>query len=607
MPPAYAPLAGPPATRDTNAATPPLPPGCIMPHRPLPPPPTLLTLPDAVVVNVLEQLDPGHGAHVACARGGSAVHLLAAAHPRFDRLRRHDVVTRLDPRHGAPPEEVQRLLVRHPRARVLVLREPDMRRLPLYGAARLRELYVGADEYRPHTGGLQVYDVRGLLGACPNLEVLALQGEASRYFDDGDVQALVAVSSRTLRVLKIIVPAKFGDRPLTDVGGIQLQALRKLQELDLTRCTGVGGDTFDAIATLPVLEKLTLRGTNFSDVDAPRTLPRMVALLNLKVSLCVGLGVGLWDVLPPALRMLDVDISRVLRNDTFFGSSSTRALHTLNNWEVQSDFQLRDWSPLAIGFNGLRILDLKLCVNMRDNGAETALRSMPHLEHLVLAYCRNLGRITFDAIATLSALTRLNLIGTSFSDADAARILPQMLKLRILFVQNCNGITSSLWDSLPPQLEGVNASSQVWKDSACGENGAKKLRYFLYLDHTGIAKSWSALASGFSELRLLSVNATSLGDDGVGDALTAMPKLQTLIMFGCRGVGDETAFSIVRHQELRAVDLRRTSVGPTGAHALRRWENALWPGQRNVYLTDEVSIDREIRWEMDLSRALLRD
>lgn len=100
---------------------------------------------------------------------------------------------------------------------------------------------------------------------------------------------------------------------------------------------------------------------------------------------------------------------------------------------------------------------------------------------------------------------------------------------------------------------------------------------------------WDAFAHKFCELRVLHVSCWAIEDEGVSDALGALPLLEVLGMWGCSLAGDKTAFAVTRHPALRVVDLRLSSVGPAGKLALRRWKRVYRHGYRKAYLKEATT------------------
>lgn len=382
--------------------------------------PNLVSLPDDVLIHILLCASPPAG--VIGWRQGADARALAAAHPRLDRLFRRDVVAKLEAgKYRSPvsvqpvdPDGVQRMLRRYPRVRALSLALPNFAEIPSYTSVKLRALQVHSGE-AVRAEGVAV-QLTKLLSRCSDLVELSLVGTGHPLVGDEEVAAIAASAPPTLstlsnlRVLSLACCAP----DLTDIGGVQLGRLHELRELDLTGCRSLRGLTFDALATLPVLSKLSLSGTYFSNVDAARSLPQMMALLELDVSRCPVTRFGLWNALPPALTVLRT------KNTRFFeGAGGNRGgCGTLRELDAANQYGgFLNWAQLAFDLTcELRVLALSNCTSLGDGGVDDALRAMPHLESLDLRGTR-VGNETAFAVSRHLALRDVRLEYTEVGSA----------------------------------------------------------------------------------------------------------------------------------------------------------------------------------------------
>lgn len=186
---------------------------------------------------------------------------------------------------------------------------------------------------------------------------------------------------------------------------------------------------------------------------------------------------------------------------------------------------------------GLRVLHLQ----HRDlfDTACAKLGELPALQELHLSDCKIISGTTFDAMAMLPSLSKLCLAGTSFADADAARIFPQMHALRDLRVNYCHAISAKLLHVLPPSLTILNASgTAIFEGDAGGDSGHETLRE-LHVSGPGrfMIKDLAALAYGFGKIRVLNFgHSRTLKDTCVRDAFKGMPLLEVLMLSGCPAI-----------------------------------------------------------------------
>lgn len=187
--------------------------------------------------------------------------------------------------------------------------------------------------------------------------------------------------------------------------------------------------------------------------------PQMHSLGDLDVSDCRAISARMWHALLPALTVLHAHGTSILANDAGDNTchKSPRELRELRLQNPRHR-SLANWTSLGYDFGRLRVLDRGKSFELGDAFVSEALHGMPLLEELSLGSCRLVGSRTFDALSTLPALTKLDLSGTSFSDADAARTIPQLRTLRHLEVSFCGAVGAGLWETLPPALSVLRAN-----------------------------------------------------------------------------------------------------------------------------------------------------
>lgn len=84
-------------------------------------------------------------------------------------------------------------------------------------------------------------------------------------------------------------------------------------------------------------------------------------------------------------------------------------------------------------------------------------------------------------------------------------------------------------------------------------------------------ESWRALSIGIGELRKLHMFfSESLGDDGVEDALEAVPHLEELHLGGGAFAGNRTAAEIAQHRRFSRIWIVQTATDDAGSDELRR-------------------------------------
>lgn len=368
--------------------------------------PCLLSLPDDAIVLVFANFD-GSAKLATFAPPCDATNL-AAAHPRFDRLRRFAVVKTLQihadwrnkEEEGSVAAGVRRLLRRYPRVEKLEIDFQSLRgdkaapiRLEAFVSAQLRVVQV-------QHARLSWRNVDGLLRACPALEDLGLtrcpwarkQKKAKEKLDDAEVDAW----SR-LQVLRLKESSKIWRRLASNPTLLKRLTLR---QLDLSNCWELRRAEFDACAMLSTMTQLSLKQSAFSTADAARILPLLSSLRELDVSGCKAISSALLAALPPTLIVLrasntnlfeDADGNRVT---TFCGGAECNLseLHVDNSG-------LRTWQALSRGFGKLRWLSVAHSVYLVDERVEEALAAMPQLEKLRLTHCLEIGDRTMTAIS----------------------------------------------------------------------------------------------------------------------------------------------------------------------------------------------------------------
>lgn len=387
--------------------------------------PSPASFPSDVLLNVYARLGPHPGvAGTWCGRDARA---FAAAHPRLDRLYRFAVITCLEARDDPEPEGVQRMLRRHPRVRVLTLSLTTLSGLASYASPQLRvfEVKYFGTELSLDCVPVQLkvrQGVETLLSSCHGLAEFSVRSpfllRAGRdVVRDEILTAIVAAAPPALRVLSLGGIASC----LTDTSGMQLGMLHELRELDLRFCTNVGSATFDAVATLPSLTKLTLAGTSISDAHTTRALPQMLSLRHLDVSECRAIGTGLWNALPPALTVLWARESMIFEGVAGSSIGGCRTLRELRAGGIGCG--INDWAQLAnFEFGDLRKLQLWWCGFLGDDGLGDALYAMPHLEALNMHDCSPLSDEAVVAIAQHPTLRYVDLRRTAVG-RDGTRTL----------------------------------------------------------------------------------------------------------------------------------------------------------------------------------------
>lgn len=353
---------------------------------------------------------------------------LAAVHPRFARLHRRAVVTRLEVTAdcGSTPKEdilahrVQRELRRHPRAERLYVGLPRCsRRSPL----RI-ELFVGAQLRAVEVKDARLHwdSVRSLLRACPRLVELAMI-RCGWTPERGERKKLDGVELETwsrLRVLRLWDSSTV----LVDlVSNFALFELHALRELDLSGSKRLERSLFDACASLSKVTTLSLRATSFSSADAARILPRLPALRELVVSQCQGITSALWDVLPPTLEVLRASGSWLFRGANRGGVAGRCGGAGSNLRVLDADFScLETWEPLRCGFGELEELYLAYSEDLTDELAAEALAAMPRLEKLNLHGCPRVGDRAAAAIARHPKLSVVWVELTAIGDAGIVEL-----------------------------------------------------------------------------------------------------------------------------------------------------------------------------------------
>ncbi len=340
------------------------------------------------------------------------------------------------------------------------------------------------------------------IAKLPQLRSLNLTAAFSlpdgRTSKQAPIQTLTTL--RTLEELVLSDVTKISDAQVLKLSG----ALVKLKALDFSYCAAITNKSCEAIAKLPCLQTLKLHRCRDLTDTSLKALSSVATLTELDVTFIQVTDEGMKHVAKLTnLKVLDVSCCRSLTDDGIV------ALAPLANLET---------------FRAAQTM-------LGDAGLSSLTQSCPNLSELQLCACR---RISDLGVATLSRLQHLKILGidgnTAITDASV-QLFGSMRSLTALNLSECSAITNA----------GV---------SGLAESVALEL---LYLDRCNVSDV-RPLAK-VSTLKFLHLANTNIRDDSL-QALAAQPKLETLVLEGCRSITDRGALELPKMKKLVHLSLQ---------------------------------------------------
>lgn len=315
-------------------------------------------------------------------------------------------------------------------------------------------------------------------------------------------------------VLKIIRLARI---LITDGGVEFLSRLLALEELDLNGCSKIGS------------------------VYLGRMLEKLPNLQTLDVSYCPGILRTSWQGKIPALRSIDLCYSGV--NDGHL----SKLLNLPNLEAINLDScVMGDWAIAHLADNNvvpnLKSLDLA-DTELTDLGM-IHLAKFQQLTRLSLFYC-NISNGGLKHIAELTLLEELNLDSRDISDAGLFH-LRKLQKLRCLDV-----FSGRITDSGCAHISRMESlESLELCGGGIGDLGCTLLAGCTLLTSLNLSQNERITNRGASALSVLtSLRALNLSNCSRVDASgnLRLPKsLQSLSMYGCRGIEDGNGMSLLQ-------------------------------------------------------------
>ncbi len=210
-----------------------------------------------------------------------------------------------------------------------------------------------------------------------------------------------------------------------------------LIELEINLGRGVDGDTYSAIGSMRLLQKLVMDGTNVTD--------------SALKEICIGLS--------STLQKLHLNRCKEISSDGFLILGQLRKLSVLDASQTKID----DRGLGAISRHTIKILSLSMCdaisgrglgsltsiqqlwlrcTNMDDTGVVSICRSNT-LRYLDLGWCTQISEDALCMLESLPVLERLGLDGTNIRDRALKRICQGSSRTHLwgISMVYCDGIT----------------------------------------------------------------------------------------------------------------------------------------------------------------------